>query len=41
MFAIFRVYNNPICEILDDYNGSAYYEPSYFITRAYYQGNFN
>lgn len=39
--AILRVYNNPICEIIDDYNGSAYYEPSYFITRAYYQGNFN
>ncbi len=38
---ILRVYNNPICEIIDDYNGSAYYEPSYFITRAYHQGNFN
>ncbi|MDR0937884.1 MAG: hypothetical protein LBN29_00805 [Mediterranea sp.] len=39
--AILRVYNNPICHIIDDYNGSAYYEPSYYITRAYYQGNFN
>lgn len=38
---ILRVYNNPICEIIDDYNGSAYYEPSYFITRAYNQGSFN
>lgn len=38
---ILRVYNNPICEIIDDYNSSAYYEPSYFITRAYNQGSFN
>lgn len=38
---ILRVYNNSICEIIDDYNGSAYYEPSYFITRAYNQGGFN
>ena len=26
--AIIRVYNNPICEIIDDYNGSDDYEPS-------------
>lgn len=39
--AIQRVYNSPICEILDDYNGSAYYEPSYVIARSYYHGNFN
>lgn len=39
--SILRVYNNAICEIIDNYNSSAYYEPSYFITRAYYQGNFN
>ena len=39
--ALVRVYNNPICEIIDDYNGSAYYELSYYITKAYYQGNFN
>lgn len=38
---ILRVYNNPICEIIDNYNSSAFYEPSYFITRAYYQGSFN
>lgn len=38
---ILRVYNNPICEVIDNYNGSAYYEPSYFITRAYNQGSFN
>ncbi|MBP5771092.1 MAG: hypothetical protein J6W75_06990 [Bacteroidaceae bacterium] len=39
--AILRVYNSPICQILDDYNSSAYYEPSYYIARAYYQGSFN
>lgn len=33
---IIRVYNHPICEILDNYNASAYYEPSYVIERAYY-----
>ena len=38
---ILRVYHSPICQQLDNYNSSAYYEPSYFITRAYYQGNFN
>ena len=38
--AILRVYNSPICSIIDDYNCSAYYEPSYYITRAYYQGGF-
>ncbi|MBO6144355.1 MAG: hypothetical protein J6O54_03740 [Prevotella sp.] len=38
---IFRVYHSPICQQLDNYNCSAYYEPSYFITRAYIQGNFN
>ena len=35
-----RVYNNPICEKLDNYNCSAFYEPSYVITRAYYEGDF-
>ena len=38
--AMLRVYNDPLCEIIDNYNSSAYYEPSYFITRAYYQGGF-
>ena len=38
---ILRVYNNPICEIIDDYNSSAYYEPSPFIARSYRVGNFN
>ena len=36
-----RVYNHPICEIIDDYNSSAYYEPSYVLTRSYWAGNFN
>ena len=31
-----RVYNHRICEILDNYNCSAYYEPSYVIEQAYY-----
>lgn len=35
-----RVYNDEICEIIDNYNGSAYYEPSYVITRAYNNGGF-
>lgn len=37
---IIRVYNNEICDKIDNYNGSAYYEPSYVIARAYYQGRF-
>ncbi len=36
-----RVYNHPISEILDDYNCSAYYEPSYVLTRSYWAGSFN
>ena len=35
-----RVYNDPICEKIDNYNCSAFYEPSYVITRAYYEGGF-
>lgn len=35
-----RVYNDEICEIIDNYNSSAYYEPSYVITRAYNMGGF-
>ena len=35
-----RVYNDPICDVLDNYNASAYYEPSYVITRAYFDGGF-
>lgn len=35
-----RVYNDKICEKIDDYNCSAYYEPSYIIARAYNEGGF-
>ena len=35
-----RVYNNEICNTIDNYNSSAYYEPSYVITRAYNNGGF-
>ncbi|MDE6313324.1 MAG: hypothetical protein K2M46_06840 [Lachnospiraceae bacterium] len=35
-----RVYNDEICEKIDDYNCSAYYEPSYVIARAYFAGGF-
>lgn len=35
-----RVYNDDICNIIDNYNSSAYYEPSYVIARAYYEGGF-
>lgn len=38
--AILRVYNNPICEVIDNYNTSAYYEPSSYIARSYYAGGF-
>ena len=37
---ILRVYNNELCETIDNYNGSAFYEPSYFIARAYFEGGF-
>ena len=37
---ILRVYNNDICEVIDNYNGSAFYEPSYVIARAYQAGGF-
>lgn len=35
-----RIYNNEICDVLDNYNCSAYYEPSYAIVRAYQEGGF-
>lgn len=35
-----RVYNDELCEVIDNYNCSAYYEPSYVITRAYNNGGF-
>lgn len=37
---ILRVYNDALCEVIDDYNCSAYYEPSYVIARAYQNGGF-
>lgn len=37
---IVRVYNHEICDVIDNYNCSAYYEPSYVIARAYYEGGF-
>ena len=38
--AIIRVYNNAICDTLDNYNCSAYYEPSPYIARSYFEGGF-
>lgn len=38
--AIIRVYNDAICDVIDNYNCSAYYEPSYVIARAYQNGGF-
>jgi len=38
--ALLRIYSSPICGILDNYNCSAYYEPSPAITRAYLHGGF-
>ena len=35
-----NIYNSEICNPIDNYNASAYYEPSYVITRAYYEGGF-
>ena len=37
---IMDVYNSYIATKIDDYNCSAYYEPSYVITRAYLNGSF-
>ncbi|MBE5926228.1 MAG: hypothetical protein E7270_04625 [Lachnospiraceae bacterium] len=37
---LIRVYNDSICDKLDDYDCGAYYEPSYFIARAYNEGGF-
>lgn len=37
---IMRVYNNEICDVIDNYNASAFYEPSYVIARAYQAGGF-
>lgn len=37
---LIRVYNSPICETIDNYNCSAYYEPTPIIVRSYYSGGF-
>ena len=37
---IMRVYNDEICDTIDNYNCSAFYEPSYVIARAYQAGGF-
>lgn len=37
---IIRIYNDEICEIIDNYNNGAFYEPSYVIARAYKDGEF-
>lgn len=36
-----RVYNSWITEVIDNYNTSAYYEPSYILKKAYYANSFN
>jgi len=38
--SIQRVYASPICDDIDNYNSSAYYEPSYVQTRAFYDNHF-
>ena len=38
--AIIRVYNDEICKTIDNYNCSAYYEPSYVIAKAYNDDGF-
>lgn len=37
---IIRVYNHDLCDTIDNYNSSAYYEPSYIIAKAYHAGGF-
>jgi hypothetical protein len=37
---VIRVYNDTICDVIDNYNCSAYYEPSYVIARAYQNEGF-
>ena len=38
--SIHDVYASPICDIIDNYNSGAYYEPSYVQVRAYRNGAF-
>lgn len=37
---LLRIYNNPVCNVIDDYNCSAFYEPSYVQARAFRDGGF-
>lgn len=37
---ILSVYKSAVSDALDNYNASAYYEPSYVQTRAYFNGGF-
>ena len=37
---LIRVYCNPLCKILDNYNCSAFYEPSPVIAQAFLNGGF-
>ena len=37
---LIRVYNSSICETIDNYNSSAYYEPTPTIVRSYYTSSF-
>lgn len=37
---LIRVYNDKICDVIDNYNCSAFYEPSYVVARAYQDGGF-
>ena len=37
---IIKVYNDEICGVIDNYNCSAFYEPSYVIAQAYKKGGF-
>lgn len=34
------VYESPVCDVIDNYNTGAYYEPSYVQTRAFLSGGF-
>ena len=40
VLSIQKVYASPVCDVIDNYNSSAYYEPSYVQVRAYQNGFF-
>lgn len=35
-----RIYNDSLCDVIDNYNSAAFYQPSYVIARAYKDGGF-